>query len=76
MEKSEGKERREMEVGHATGIHHRYNDSSSFIQLNIALFRLSILIFFLDTSGLSSDDTDSTSGTEKEDEDENEEDEV
>ena len=28
------------------------------------------------TSGLSSDDTDSTSGTEKEDEDENEEDEV
>ena len=31
---------------------------------------------FLDTSGLSSDDTDSTSGTEKEDEDEKEEDEV
>lgn len=34
------------------------------------------LEFVTDTSGLSSDDTDSTSGTEKEDEDENEEDEV
>ena len=42
------------------------------IDYNLTIYKT----FLSDTSGLSSDDTDSTSGTEKEDEDENEEDEV